>query len=154
MTPWERLAQLDAGSALELDDGVLAIDRLRAAVRAALNGLATRIDEVVPGVLTAPWRAWEKIDALTIVDEDLARRLAETRRALVAASRGPARLRAVAFEGLLALDAARGLTTLAERGLASLIRLRLRAGEEELMPEGRPFLDIGAALAEAARAWV
>jgi hypothetical protein len=104
-------------------------------------------------VLAQPWRSWEKIDDLSIVDEQLAALLAEARRALVAAARGPARLRAVAFEGLLALDAARGLTTLAEHGLASLIRLRVRAGDEELMPDGRPFLDIGAALAEAARAW-
>jgi hypothetical protein len=131
--------------------------RLRGAVRAALHQLAIRIDDIVPPVLAQPWRNWETIDDLSIVDETLALALADTRRALVAATRGAAPLRAVAFEGLLALDAARGLTTLAEHGLASLIRLRVRAGEgageDELLPGGRPFLDLGAALAEAARAW-
>src|SRR6185369_3560729 len=115
--------------------------------------LAARLDAVLPPVLAQPWRQWDTIDNLKIVDEDLSATLARTRRALLAATRGPGRLRAVGFEGLLALDAARGLTTLAERGLASLIRLRVRAGEEDLMPDGRPFLDLGAALAEAARAW-
>ena len=119
----------------------------------SLLALGARLEVALPPVLVAPWRQWERIDDLTIVDEALASTLARTRRELVAATRGPARLRAVAFEGLLALDAARGLTTLAERGLASLIRLRMRAGEEDLMPDGRPFLDLGAALGEAARAW-
>jgi hypothetical protein len=152
LAPWERLAQLEVAPA-EADDGAAAIARLRAAVHQALAALGARIDGVLPPVLAQPWRNWDTIDDLSIVDESLATTLAHTRRLLVAAARGPARLRAVAFEGLLALDAARGLTTLAEHGLASLIRLRVRAGEEELMPEGRPFLDLGNALAEAARAW-
>jgi hypothetical protein len=65
----------------------------------------------------------------------------------------PAVVAAVALEGLLALEAACGLTTLAERRLSSLIRLRLRGRERDILPAGRPFLDLGAAFAEAARAW-
>jgi hypothetical protein len=94
------------------------------------------------------------VDALTVVDEELGVTLAKTRRTLVAAATAASPGgRAVALEGLLALDTARGLVTLAERGLASLIRLRVRSQVEDLLPGGRPFLDLGAALAEAARAW-
>jgi hypothetical protein len=51
------------------------------------------------------------------------------------------------------LEAACGLTTLAERRLSSVIRLRLRSDDQELLPAGRPFLDLGAAISEAARVW-
>ena len=60
---------------------------------------------------------------------------------------------AVALEGLIALEAACGLTALTEGRLSALIRLRVRTREDDLLPEGRPFLDLGAALAEAATAW-
>jgi hypothetical protein len=33
------------------------------------------------------------------------------------------------------------------------VRARLRSDDTDLLPEGRPFLDLGAALAQAARAW-
>jgi hypothetical protein len=82
--------------------------------------------------------------------------LADARRRLGSAAdakRSTGTVGAVALEGLLALEAACGLTTLAERRLSSLIRLRLRGRERELLPAGRPFLDLGAAFAEAARAW-
>jgi hypothetical protein len=31
--------------------------------------------------------------------------------------------------------------------------MRVRGADADLLPGGRPFLDVGAALAEAARAW-
>jgi hypothetical protein len=151
LAPWDHLAGLgDAAS-----DGGTPLDviRLRALVGQSLAALSRRIDEVLPGALARARQAWDKIDDLTIVDEELAATLAATRGALVSAAAGPPPQRAVALEGLLALDAARGLAGLAERGFASLIRLRVRGKEDELLPQGRPFLDLGAALAEAARAW-
>ena len=79
--------------------------------------------------------------------------LASTRHTLERAAVRPDPVGAVALEGLLALEAARGLAALAEQRLSSLIRLRVRQ-TDELLPGGRPFLDLGAAIAEAARAWV
>jgi hypothetical protein len=152
LAPWDRLTQL--GEATGSAEVSTEPARLRALVAQALLSLAHRLDEVLPPALLRARQAWDKVDDLAIVDEDLAATLAATRRTLVAGTiAASAPERAVAFEGLVALDAARGLTGLAERGLASLIRLRVRASNDELLPDGRPFIDLGAALAEAARAW-
>jgi hypothetical protein len=43
--------------------------------------------------------------------------------------------------------------TLVERRFASLVRLRLKSGTAELTVDGEPFVDVGGALAEAARRW-
>jgi hypothetical protein len=151
---WDRLTELDETIGPAAPEVTAEPARLRALVSHALDGLARRLDELLPPALTRARQAWDKVDDLTIVDEELASVLAATRRTLVAnAACASAPVRAVAFEGLLALDAARGLTSLAERGLASLIRLRVRGSNDDLLPDGRPFLDLGAALAEAARAW-
>jgi hypothetical protein len=151
LMPWDHLAAL--GDATSDASAPLDPVRLRVMVGQTLAALARRIDQVLPGALARARQAWDKIDDLTIVDEELAATLAATRAALVAATGGSPQQRAVALEGLLALDAARGLAGLAERGFASLIRLRVRGKDDELLPQGRPFLDLGAALAEAARAW-
>jgi hypothetical protein len=151
---WDRLTEL--GETIGPATAAVTAEpaRLRALVSHALDGLARRLDDVLPPTLARARQAWDKVDDLTIVDEELASLLAATRRTLVEnAASDSAPVRAVAFEGLLALDAARGLTSLAERGLASLIRLRVRGSNDDLLPDGRPFLDLGAALAEAARAW-
>jgi hypothetical protein len=34
-----------------------------------------------------------------------------------------------------------------------LLRLRMRSNTPELLPDGRPFLDLGRALREVAEAW-
>jgi hypothetical protein len=152
--PWSRLAELGAVDPTERPGPAPTAPELRAVVGDCLSALSRRLEEVLPPALARARQHWDRIDDLTIVDEELAVALAEARRTLVAAATaGLPPERAVAFEGLLALDSARGLTHLAERGLASLIRLRVRGREDELLPEGRPFLDLGAALAEAARGW-
>jgi hypothetical protein len=90
-----------------------------------------------------------------VIDDELDGEIAALRRRLSAGG-GPAASpgrRAIALEGLLALDAAIALVRLFERRLAALLRLRLRSATPELLPEGRPFLDLGAALREAAGAW-
>jgi hypothetical protein len=155
LAPWNRLAQLATGDgSAPPPEGGRDASGLRALVGACLTALARRLDEALPPALANARQQWDKVDDLTIVDEDLAATLADARRTLVATAAGGAPAeRAVALEGLLALDTARGLTTLAERGLASLIRLRVRSRDEVLLPAGRPFVDLGAALAEAARAW-
>jgi len=127
----------------------------RRAVAAMLFRLARRADEALSASLAHAGQAWEKVDAPSIVDLDFERDNAALRRQLGAAAQpvAPPSERAVALEGLLVLDVAVALARLCERRMASLLRLRLRAPSRELMPGGRPFLDLGAALHEAAEAW-
>ena len=54
---------------------------------------------------------------------------------------------------MLAVDASVALVRLFERRLAALLRLRMRSVNPDVLPEGRPFLDLGHALHEAAEAW-
>jgi hypothetical protein len=124
-------------------------------VSVSLAALARTIDQHLGPAIENAHRAWEKVDDLAIVDTVLAANVTETRRALYRAATAPGQpaLAAVGLEGLLALDAACGLTGLAERRLSSLIRLRVRSAEPALMPDGRPFLDLGRAIAEVAREW-
>jgi hypothetical protein len=131
------------------------IARLRALVATSLAALARTISQHLGPAIEGAHRAWEKVDDLAIVDPVLAANVMETRRALyrAATAPGPRALAAVAIEGLLALDAACGLTGLAERRLSSLIRLRVRSAEPALLPQGRPFLDLGRAIDEVAREW-
>ena len=127
----------------------------RRAVAAMLFRLARRADEALSTSLAHVGQAWEQVDAPSIVDLDFERDNAALRRRLAAAAHPTAApsARAVALEGLLVLDVAVALARLCERRMASLLRLRLRAPSRELMPGGRPFLDLGGALHEAAEAW-
>jgi hypothetical protein len=138
------------------DDVRQEIAGLRALVASCLQQLALRIEQHLGSALAEARRAWDQADSVTIVDAELGRMLADARRRLggMADRRGVDRaIGAVAVEGLLALEAACGLTTLAERRLSSIIRLRLHGDDPELLPGGRPFLDLGAAFTEAAGAW-
>lgn len=130
------------------------IAELRALVAAGLGTLARRLEQHFGPAIEAARRAWESADDVTLIDPSAAALLTETRRALYRATgRAHPAVRAVALEGLLAFDAACGLTGLAERRLSSLIRLRVASAETALLPDGRPFLDLGAAIKEAAREW-
>ena len=165
--PWSRLTSLGpiqelapvAGEAApepgELSaDARAEVERLRAIVAECLTALARRIDEALPPALARARREWDQVDELTIVDAPLQSALVDARRALTAAVlAGVQPQSAVALEGLIALEAACGLTALTEGRLSALIRLRVRTREDDLLPDGRPFLDLGAALAEAASAW-
>src|SRR5687767_3293241 len=119
--------------------------RLRALVAAGLQALARRAEQTVGPALAGARQAWDKVDHHTIVDPALAATLAGTQRTLQLAASGQGPVAAVAIEGLLALEAAGGLCALVERRLSSLIRLRVQQSDE-LMPGGRPFLDLGPAL--------
>jgi hypothetical protein len=128
---------------------------LRRDVASLLARLARRVDDELATALARAGKAWEQVDALSMVDHETEIDLGVTRRRLAAAAdvAAPATERAVALEGLLAVDAAVALARLFERRMASLLRLRLRSPSRELLPLGRPFLDLGAALHEAAEAW-
>jgi hypothetical protein len=122
-------------------------------VAATLSRLARQTEEALAPALVRARQSWDRSDDLTIIDGPLAGALAEARRELQAAAAGSdPTAAAVALEGLLAVEAGSGLAALAERRLPALIRLRVRS-RGELLPGGRPFLDLGAALQEAAQAW-
>ncbi len=129
------------------------IPRLRAAVGELLRELAARTEPALHGALTRTAVAWDQADAMSILDDALLARAEDlqTRWRHVAGSGAPGAV-AAALEALLALEASLGLVALVERRLATLIRLRLGSGGE-LLPEGRPFLDVSSALVEAARGW-
>jgi hypothetical protein len=158
LPPKDGAAEMDPPAVAEPPPAVSAatreeIQRLRAVVAATLARLARQTEETLAPALVRARQSWDRSDDLTIIDAPLAGALAEARRQLQAAAAGSdPTAAAVALEGLLAVEAASGLTALAERRLPALIRLRVRA-RGDLLPGGRPFLDIGAALQEAALAW-
>lgn len=129
------------------------MNRLRALVADGLLAMSKRAEQTLAPALARARQAWDKVDSHVILEPALVATLSVTRRTLQQTADGDGgALGAVAVEGLIALEAAEGLCALAERRLSSLIRLRLQ-DTEELLPADRPFLDLGAALAEAARTW-
>jgi hypothetical protein len=130
------------------------IANLRRLVHHVLMTLSERVERTLGPALEKALRAWDQADAHVILDHDLKHRLALERRRLEEALGSPwPAVRAVAVEAILALRAACALVELFERRLSPLIRLRVRSPERELLPNGRPFLDLAPALAEAARGW-
>jgi hypothetical protein len=130
-------------------------DSLRPAIAALLERLAMRSEPALVACLERSRAEWDQADSLSVIDPDVAGEIAALRRRL-AAGAGPgasAGRRAIALEGLLAVDAAVALVRLFERRLASLLRLRLRSATPDVLPDGRPFLDLGRALHEVAEAW-
>jgi hypothetical protein len=151
----EALARATGDAPAAADPARTRPDELRPAVAAVLARLARRAE---PALITAMQRArgaWDQADAFSPIDPPLEADIVALRRHLVAGadSRTTAARRAIALEGLLAIDAALALVRLFERRLAALQRLRLRSATPELLPGGRPFLDLGRALHEAAEAW-
>jgi len=133
---------------------VAELKAIHASVARCLRAMAQKVEEALPAALASARQAWDRVDTLNVVDRAVTTQVAETRRALQKTiSTGAPTARATALEGLVALDTAWGLTRLFERRLSSLIRLRVLSGQENLLPNGRPFLDLSAALNEAARAW-
>ncbi|HLK91803.1 MAG TPA: hypothetical protein VKZ18_18070 [Polyangia bacterium] len=130
-------------------------DDLRPAVAALLRRLAARTEPALAACLERSREKWDQADSLSVIEADLADEIAALRRHLAegAGSEASAARRAIALEGLLAVDASVALVRLFERRLAALLRLRLRSPTPDLLPEGRPFLDLGHALHEVAEAW-
>ena len=134
-----------------------ALPRFRGRTAALLAALAQRVDDTVPAALHLAQTAWDQVDAFAILDDDLRAETASLALVADALAAAPnpedAAVRAAGVEARLAIDAAVGLVALVERRFASLLRLRLRSTNPALMVDGRPFLDVAAALAEASRRW-
>lgn len=130
-------------------------DDLRPAIGALLGRLAARAEPALVACLRRSREEWDQADSLSVIDTDVEDELAALRRRLagIAGSAASAARRAIALEGLLVVDASVALVRLFERRLASLLRLRLRSATPDVLPEGRPFLDLGQALHEVAEAW-
>ena len=124
----------------------------------ARDALERLVDAALPDVLSQAEGAWDQVDSLRVVDravDDEVRAL--HRAALELQDQEDASDRALGLEAQLTVDAALGLCSLIERRLATLVRLRMRAedsGAVSLLPDGKPFLDLGAALHKTARRWV
>jgi hypothetical protein len=127
---------------------------LRRRVGALLDELAQRTERALDGALRRAASEWDQVDALTVLDRPLLATVATLRREADAlhGAADPAAA-AAGLEALLTVGAAVDLVALLERRLATLVRLRLRGDDRELLPDGRPFLDLAAALREATRGW-
>lgn len=130
-------------------------DDLRRAIARVLERLASRTEPALAACLRRAREKWDQADSLSIIDADLDDEISALRRRLAECARpaSPAARRAIALEGLVAVDASVALVRLFERRLAPLLRLRLRSATPDVLPDGRPFLDLGQALHEVAEAW-
>jgi hypothetical protein len=128
--------------------------KLRRDLGALLTELGMRVEPALAAALTRASGIWDQVDAFTVLDGATMVRVEEHRllwQALLLSEKPLAR--AAATEALMTMDACVGLVALLERRLATLVRLRMRDEDTRLMLDGRPFLDVGAALKAAGRAW-
>lgn len=126
--------------------------RLRQRLSSLLSVLSARLEPMLIGALRQAEVAWDSFDSLSVLSPELqaeAQDISDGACALEA-SADPG-LRAAGLELRLSLSAALGLVDLCERRLATLVRLRVQSSEPALLPAGRPFLDVAAALSEVAR---
>lgn len=148
--PSRRLFALSA----ELDGAIVDVRSLRRQLGRFLDELAQRLDPALRGALAHAAVAWDAFDEVSILDAELRAEASYILSAAAALEReSDAVRRAVGLEVRLALESALGLIVLVERRLATLVRLRVQSAERSLLPGDRPFLDVAAALAEAARGW-
>ncbi len=128
---------------------------LRGRLGRFLFELARRLDPALKDALQHAAVAWDAFDAVLIMDEALHRDaglIADA--AAVLERQTDLSLCAIGMEVRITLVSTLGLIELIERRLATLVRLRVQSKDPTLLPDERPFLDIAAALAEAARGWV
>jgi hypothetical protein len=127
---------------------------LRSGTASWLTALASRLETALPAALATATAAWDQADTFVIFDAELRDQAIALRRAAEAlAAADDAEARVAGLEAALGIDAAVGLVSLLERRFAAILRLRLRSATPELTVDGRPFLDVAAALAEAGRRW-
>ena len=127
---------------------------LRARAGAWLTALAAAVEESLPEALARATHAWDQADAFVVLEGAVrAEALALRHAGEALAASDDAETRATGVEARLLVDAAVGLVSLIERRFAAILRLRLRSETPELVVDGRPFLDVAAALAEAGRRW-
>lgn len=138
----------------ELDAEDVDAPILRQRLGRFLSELAQRLEPALTEALKHAAIAWDAFDEVSVLNpalEEEASWLATAAGQLERES-DPVQ-RAIGVEVRIALESALGLIQLVERRLATVVRLRLQSGEPSLLPGERPFLDIAAALAEAARGW-
>ncbi len=130
------------------------ISTLRGRLGHFLGELSQRLEPALTAALQHAAVAWDSFDEVSVLNPQLLSDAAEIAAAAATLERQDDKvLRAFGMEIRIALHAALGLIDLVERRLATLVRLRVQSGDSSLLPGGRPFLDIAAALAEAARGW-
>jgi len=127
--------------------------QVRKRVADTLGGLAALVEPALTAAVRRARQAWEQADVLVVFDRRSFSEVAAARRWLAACAASGGDAAASALEGLLAIDAAVALIQLFERRLAALLRLQRRSEDPEVLPRGRPFLDLAAALREAEQAW-
>jgi hypothetical protein len=133
----------------------IGVAELRTRAAAWLTALAAAVETSLPPALTRATQAWDQADAFAVLDGALRDEALALRHAGEAlATSEDAATGATGVETRLLVDAAVGLVVLVERRFAAILRLRLRSGTPELVVDGRPFLDVAAALFEAGRRWV
>ena len=103
-----------------------------------LGRMAHRAEHALAASLKRATEAWDQADAFSVIDGGLEAQIAATRRRLAAAAApsATAARRAVALEGLLAVDLSVALVRVFERRLAALLRLRLRSTTPDLLARG------------------
>jgi len=143
-----------AGFAAELDAAGVDADALRGRLGRLFAELANRLEPALTEALQHAAVAWDAFDKVAVMDPALHRDATWIATVAAALERAddPAR-RALGMEVRIALASALGLIDLIERRLAMLVRLRSQSSDSSLLPGQRPFLDVAAALAEAARGW-
>lgn len=147
------LPVVPVGEPIPSDASPPAPEELRRGVGELLLELARRTEPALEESLRTAMRAWDQADALTVLDAELRAQVDElAARARTACWAEDPGTRAAGTEALLAINAAVGLVALVERRLATFIRLRIGGGGD-LFCDDRPFLDIAAALRDAARGW-
>lgn len=142
----------DSASSLALS--APALRALRQRLSRLLSTLSQRLQPALREALRQAGVAWDSFDTVAILDAGLRGEAQALATAAIQLERSPdAALRAAGLELRIALTSALGLVDLCERRLATLVRLRVQSPQRSLLPGGRPFIDIAAALAEAARGW-
>lgn len=147
--PWR-----PAGGTESVTEAAPTAEGVRRQVRTTLGRMATLLDERLADALRSATWAWEKTGSMAFLDEETIEMLTLARQDLrYAVLMGEPQVVALATEGLWTLRTAFSVISLLETRLPSLIRLRTRMEDRDLMPQGRPFLDLAPALSELARRW-
>jgi len=116
--------------------------------------MANLIESRLPEALRSATWAWENTGSMALLNEEALEMLILARQDLRhAVLTGEPAVVALATEGLWALRTAFSVISLLQTRLPSLIRLRTRMEDQDLMPHGRPFLDLAPALSELGRRW-
>lgn len=127
---------------------------LRKRLSLLLSALAQRLQPALTEALRQASVAWDSFDTVAILDAGLRAEAQALVTAAIELERSPEPAQqAAGLELRIALTSALGLVHLCERRLATLVRLRVQSPQRSLLPGGRPFIDVAAALAEAARGW-